>query len=235
MEIFSGSKEAQSGSGLMTALMPNAAYVRLWRLVAGIFLLVGVAGLFERVWVLTADLHARYTWPVADGQIISAKQQDDSETPGRMRGHTRYWVEYEVRFAVPAERCRTGMIYGDSSGPMPCYGVVQTRSTQSTAEVYDWYLHGFHVNEPVKVFWNPEGTASNEIKIADEPIWLRYNFGRLIFNTIWVIGFGSLYVFCRKQLAYFANHGRGGRTGLQPLVPLDSAGENSQLTDLDLS
>lgn len=235
MQTFSGPKEAQSGSGLKAALMPNAAYVRLWKLVAGIFLLVGVAGVFERMWVLTADLHARHTWPIADGQIISAKQQDDSETPGRMRGHTRYWVEYEVRFAVPAERCRTGMIYGDSSGPMPCYGVVQTRSTQSTAEVYDWYQHGFHVNESVRVFWNPAGTASNEIKIADEPIWIRYNFGRLIFNLIWVIGFGSLYIFCRRQLAYFASRDQEGGLGVRAPVPSDSARENSQLTDLDLS
>lgn len=224
----------QEQSGLMAALMPNAAYVRLWKLMAVIFLLAGALALLERVWVLTADLHARHTWPVADGEIVSAEQKDDAELPGRLRGHTRYWVEYEVRFALPEGQCRTGIIYEGSAESMPCHGIVKTRSSQSTGEVFQWFLHGYHVNQPVKVLWNPEGTASTDIKIAGESIWIRYNFGRLIFSVLWVLGFGWLYLFCRSQLTLFERRppdsGEGQRASGRGV-----SGENDQLTDLDLS
>ena len=200
---------------------------------SGIFLLAGILALSERVWVLASDLHARHTWPVADGQVVSAKQQDDSEMPGRLRGHTRYWIEYEVRFALPPERCRTGIIYEGPSESMPCHGIVQTRSTQSTAEVFQWFLHGFHVNEPVKVLWNPEGTASTDVKIAEESIWVRYNFGRLIFSLLWVLGFGTVYLFSRRELLYPARRDEDEGQGQQAYVR-DRPDNNDQLTDLDL-
>ena len=200
---------------------------------SGIFLLAGILALSERVWVLASDLHARHTWPVADGQIVSAKQQDDSEMPGRLRGHTRYWIEYEVRFALPPERCRTGIIYEGPSESMPCHGIVQTRSRQSTAEVFQWFLHGFHVNEPVKVLWNPEGTASTDVKIAEESIWVRYNFGRLIFSLLWVLGFGTVYLFSRRELLYPARRDEDEGQGQQAYVR-DRPDSNDQLTDLDL-
>lgn len=233
MNMATERNEAPAGSALKAALMPNVAYARLWKLMAGIFLLAGVLALLERVWVLTSDIHARQTWPVADGQIVSAKQQDDSELPGRLRGHTRYWVEYEVRFAVPAERCRTGIIYEGPGDSMPCHGIVQTRSTQSTAEVFQWFLHGLHVNEPVKVHWNPEGTASTEVKIAGESIWLRYNFGRLIFSVIWVLGFGTLYLYSRREIVYFASHSQ--RDSQRQEASVGKPDNTNQLTDLDLS
>jgi hypothetical protein len=234
MSVGSEATEVQEQSALKAALMPNAGYARLWKLMAGIFLLAGLLALLERVWVLTADVHARRTWPVAAGVIVSAQQQDDAETPGRLRGHTRYWVEYEVRFAVPAGQCRTGIIYEGAAEPMPCGGIVRTRSTQSTAEVYQWFLHGYHPNEPVKVLWNPEGVTSSEIKIAGESIWIRYNFGRLIFSLVWVLGFGSLYVYCKRQVTYFGSHPEEERSSQQSTAP-GVAGDNDQLTDLDLS
>jgi hypothetical protein len=43
--------------------------------------------------------------------------------------HTRYWVEYELRFAVPADQCKTATVYGDEHDSMPCWGTVRTRST----------------------------------------------------------------------------------------------------------
>jgi hypothetical protein len=174
--------------------------------VAGLFLIVGSLGLFERVWTLWADWHARSTWPSADGEIVSAKQQDDSDFSRRyasIRGHTRYWVEYEVRFAVPAERCRTGVIFEGPSRTMPCGGVVKTRSTQSTAEVFQWFLHGYQVNQRVKVLWDPAGTGSSDIKIVGEPLWLWYNLDRLALDVLWVLGFGALWLFSHSRLAYF--------------------------------
>jgi len=233
MKIAPERAELRGQSALMAALMPNAAYARLWRFMAGIFLLAGILALSERVWVLTSDLHARRTWPVAEGQIVSAKQQDDSEIPGRLRGHTRYWVEYEIRFALPPERCRTGIIYEGPSESMPCHAIVQTRSTQSTAEVFQWFLHGFQVKEPVKVLWNPEGTASTDVKIAGESIWLRYNFGRLIFSLLWVLGFGMVYLVSRRELLNPTRRDPDENQGQEALVR-DRPDNNDLLTDLDL-
>lgn len=96
----------------MNALFATAGNVRLWKFIAGLFLLAGCLALAERIWTLSADLYARKTWPPAKGKIISASQQDDKDPSRRAasaRGRTRYWVEYQVAFAVPAEQCRTGL------------------------------------------------------------------------------------------------------------------------------
>jgi hypothetical protein len=209
MDSASRPKAAAEDSRWRRALFPNAGSARLWRLVAGFFLLVGVLALFERAWTLTADWHARRTWPVANGEIVSAKQQDDkdfSRRYGSLRGRTRYWVEYEVSFAVPAEQCRTGLIQEGPSETMPCRGIVKTRSTQSTSDAFQWLLHGYHLNQPVKVLWDPEGTSRTDIKIVDEPIWLWYNLDRLALSLTWVLGFSALYAFSHNRLAYLKSH-----------------------------
>jgi Protein of unknown function (DUF3592) len=159
---------------------------------AGIFLAAGIFGLVDRVATISADLHARRTWPSVDGEIVSANQTDDDANPSfkvSLSDRKRYWVEYEVRFAVPEEQCRTGIIYTRPSETMPCYGIIRTRSTQSTYRAYDWLMHGYHVNERVKVLYNPNGP---EIKIAGESIWLRYNTDRLMLNALWVLVFFAL-------------------------------------------
>jgi hypothetical protein len=191
------------GSVSRKPIVPDASRARLWTLVAGFFLIVGCLALSERVWTLAADWHARRTWPSADGEIVSGTQQDDSDLSrkvGSIRGRTRYWVEYHVRFAVPAERCRTGAISEAPSQPMPCQGVVRTRSTQSTAEVFQWFLHGYQVNQRVQVLWNPEGTGTSDIKIAGEPLSLWYNLDRLALSVLWVLGFGALWLFFRRRV-----------------------------------
>lgn len=199
--LSEGSEPAQQSAG--TVLLPNPAYVRMWKLVAGFFLLVGLLALTERLLTLTLDIHARRTWPVAEGSIVHASLQDDtqlSNRAGSIRGRTRYWVEYEVSFAVPMERCRTGLIYEGPGEVMPCHGIVRTRSTQSAAEASAWLRNGYHVNQFVQVLWNPEGTASTDIKIAGQPIGRGYNFGRLTIAILWVIGFGAVYVFMQRRL-----------------------------------
>jgi hypothetical protein len=237
MDNASQQRALPEQSALGRALMGNAGYARFWKLIAGIFLFVGILLVLERVWTLGADIHARQTWPVADGEIVSAKQVDDqdlSRRSGSISGRTRYWIEYEVRFAVPAERCRTGMIYEGPSETMPCHGIIRTRSTQSTGEVFDWFSHGYRLNEPVKVLWNPEGTRSTDVKIAGESIWLRYNFGRLVLSIAWSLGFGTLYVFAQRQIAYFESRAKEGNEEEQRAVQVQPE-DNNQLTDLDLS
>ena len=218
---------------MRNAILPNAAYARFLKLISVVFLIVGLLVLLERVWTLGADFHARRTWPVAEGRVVSARQADDSDLSrrsGSLSGHTQYWVEYEVSFALPPDRCRTGIIYEGPSETMPCHGVVRTRSTQSTAEVFQWFLHGYQLNQPVKVLWNPRGMTNTDIKIVGESVWLRYNFPRLILSLIWVLGFGSLYVFSQRQLAYFTSHPEEQRAASQ-----DTPQDKDKFTSLDLS
>jgi hypothetical protein len=233
MKAFSESKTGSST--LARALVPNASYARLWKFIAIVFLIIGFLAFLERIWTLTSEVHARLTWPVADGKIVSAKQQDDSEPSkrsGSLSGRTRYWVEYEVSFAVPVEQCRTGIIYEGPSESMPCHGIAKTRSTQSTAEVFEWLLKGYRVNQPVKVLWNPMGTGSTDIRIVGESIWLRYNLGRFIISIVWVLGFGVLYVFANKHLAYFSSH---PEEEIQEQEAVHAKPKDSKLfTDLDL-
>jgi len=137
-------------------------------------------------------------------------------------------VEYEARFAVSEDQCRTGIIYsGPSEDAMPCRGIVRTRSTQSTRECHQWLIHGYHLNEPVKVQYDPNGS---EIKIAGEPIWLRFNFDRLVVNAIWVLAFGVVYVFAQHRLEYFKGHSEI-KTG----TPNPESADPYKLTTIDLA
>jgi hypothetical protein len=219
-------------SGWIAALFPNSGHARLWKVVAGIFLAAGILGLVDRVATISADMHARRTWPSVDGEIVSANQTDDDENPAlkvSLRNRKRYWVEYEVRFAVPESQCRTGIIYTGPSETMPCHGIIRTRSTQSTYRSYDWLIHGYHVNERVRVLYNPNGP---EVKIAGESIWLRYNTDWLMLNAVWVLVFFELYAFAQRRLVYFRSHPEAETV---PTQPGSSADDRDRLTDLDLS
>lgn len=219
-------------SGWVTTFFPNSGYTRLWKVVAGIFLAVGIFGLVDRLATISADLHARHTWPSADGAIVSANQTDDDANPSlkvSLSDPKRYWVEYEVRFAVPEDQCRTGIVYTGPPETMPCHGMIRTRSTQSTFRAYAWLIHGYHVNERVRVLYNPNGP---EIKIAGESIWLRYNTDRLMLNAVWVLVCFGFYAFAQRRLAYFRSHPEAETV---PTQPSSRADERDRLTDLDLS
>lgn len=223
---------ATDGSAWVTALFPNSGHARLVKVVAGIFLVAGILGVAERVATFSADLYARRTWPSADGLIVSANQTDDDANPSlkvSLSDRKRYWVEYEVSFAVPEDQCRTGIIYEGPSEILLCHGIIRTRSTQSTYQAYSWLIHGYHVNERVKVLYNPNGA---EIKIAGESILLRYNVDRLILSVLWVLVFSGLYASAQRRLAYFRSHPEGEKVPTQA----PSLGDDKyKLTDLDLS
>jgi hypothetical protein len=219
-------------SGWVTTLFPNSGHALLFKVMVGVFLAAGIFGLVDRVATISADLHARRTWPSVDGEIVSANQTDDDANPSfkvSLSDRKRYWVEYQVRFAVPEDKCRTGIIYTGPSETMPCHGIIRTRSTQSTYRAYDWLIHGYHVNERVKVLYNPNGP---EIKIAGESIWLRYNTDWLMLNGLWVLVFFGLYGFAQRCLWYFRSHPEAETVPTQPGSPAD---DRDRLTDLDLS
>jgi hypothetical protein len=95
-------------SGWFTACFANSGRARLLKGIAGMFLAAGIFGLVDRVANISPDLNARRTWPTADAEIVSANQTDDDANPSlkvSLSDHKRYWVEYEVRFAVAAEEC----------------------------------------------------------------------------------------------------------------------------------
>ena len=218
---------------MRATVFSTSANAWLWKFVAGLFLLVGCLALTERVWTLAADLYARKTWPRASGEILSASQQDDRDfslRSGSISGRTRYWVEYEVAFAVPAEQCRTGIVYEGPAETMPCHGLVKTRSTQSTSRVFDWFLHGYHTHQQVEVLWDPAGTRSTDIKIAGESIWLRYNTDRLALSLACVVVFGALYGFSHNRLEYFKAHAERMATNVE-----EHPKSEDQLTNLNLS
>jgi len=211
-----------------STLFGNAGYCRLWKLVAAVFLIAGIVGLLDHAWTITSDLEARRTWPSADGNIISAEQRDDSKLSlksGSLSNRTRYWVEYEVEFAVPQSQCRTGAVYVEPNGRTSCHAIVRTRSTQSTRQAFEWLLHGYSLSQPVTVLYNLNG---QEVKIAGESIWIRYNLETLIGNVLWVIVFFSVYLFARSRLEYFKSHPEAESAPQEP----QSA---DKLTSLDLS
>ncbi|HEY2460000.1 MAG TPA: DUF3592 domain-containing protein [Candidatus Acidoferrum sp.] len=178
-------------ASLTARVMPNRATTLLLLIVVRVFLAVALLGALTSGWEIFADLHARRTWPVADGEVIAAVQKDSNQEP-LYRGsdparYTRYWVEYQIRFAVPPDQCNTGTVsLADPPDPMPCQGIVRTRSTRSPAAVYDWLNHGYSQNSRIRVLHDPAGPR---IKIVGESIWLIYRwdkifilFGFLIFS-----------------------------------------------------
>src|SRR5215472_552361 len=109
IEQTPGADESVWGS----TLFPNAAYTRMWRVLARIFLLVGALGLFNQLWTVSADLYARHTWRKADGVIVASTLQDDKAMPGKIgadKRYTNYWLQYGVRFAAAEGQCRTGLV-----------------------------------------------------------------------------------------------------------------------------
>jgi len=201
----------------------------MWKALSGLFLATGVFALLVHIWDISADLRARRNWPSAQGEIVSAEQRDDSNLSlkaGSLSNRTRYWVEYEVRFALPENQCRSGIVHsGPSEEAMPCHGIVRTRSTQSAHESYQWLIHGYHRNEPVKVLYSQNGP---DIKIAGESIWLRFNFDRLMVNVLWILAFGVLHAFSQHRLQYFKNHS-------QTEIANPKSEDKYKLTSLDLS
>jgi hypothetical protein len=198
---FISAPEPADGNGFLAKLLPNRGRARFLRVFVRVFLAVGVLGGLSLIWEVYADLHARHTWPVADGEIISASQKDSKGIPGATstEKHTRYWVEYEVRFAVPADQCRTGTIYEDEQDSMPCRGVVRTRSTSSPYTVHDWLTHGFPRNSHVQILHDPNGP---DIKIAGESAWLVYRWDKIFLMFGWLAFFGTFYTIVQRRLEY---------------------------------
>jgi len=188
-------------TGFLAQLLPNRGRVTFLRRLIRIFLAVGVLAGLSLIWDVYRDLHARHTWPVADGEVVSASQKDSKGLPGATttEKHTRYWVEYEVRFAVPADQCKTGTVSADEQGSMPCRGIVRTRSTSSPYAVYDWLSHGYQRNSHVQILHDPNGP---DVKIAGESAWLVYSWDKIFLILGWLVFFLTLHTIVQRRLEY---------------------------------
>ena len=126
----------------------------------------------QPLWTVGADLYARQSWPQARGELVSISE-GSSAGSGRASRRTRYWVEYTVHFDVPPAQCRTGITAGSNAPLTVCVGTVRTRSTLSSSTAGTWMRDAFR-DRSVHVLYDPDG---RDIKIAGEPLWLRYSVG----------------------------------------------------------
>lgn len=185
-------------NGVMAQLLPNRGQARFFRVVIRFFLGVFLLAALSQVWDIYAELHARQTWPVAPGEIVSVTQRDSKGVPGNGSRRTRYWLEYEVRFAVPIDQCRTGTTYGEQD-PMPCAGVVRTRSTESSTTVYQWLIHGQSLHSRVQVLHDPDGPG---VKIAGESAWLIYRWDKIFTLTGLLLVFFIAHAVVQRRMEY---------------------------------
>lgn len=194
-----------------------------------LFLFFGALAALEQSWRIASEIHARYSWPSAPGTIVSSQIEDDKEMPGKIidSRHTHYWVEYEVRFAVSEDQCRTGTFYGGPGMSMPCAGKVRTRSTRSQQQAWQWMRAPSISSRSVTVLHNPSGP---EIKIAGSSVWIFYPWTNSVLAFVLVIGFSIFHGFLQRRLKYLESQPEA-RTSPAVTQPPDG----NELTILDLS
>jgi hypothetical protein len=178
-------------------LMPNRGRTRFLRTAILLFLAGGTLGWIAIAARVFSELHARHSWPVAQGYVTDVHVK--SYTGPSLRDHvSHYFVENEVRFAVPAEQCLTGTtLVMDRHLPL-CVGIARTRTTSSEALANSWFeRHRF--NEAVGVLHDPNGPG---VKIVGEPAYLVYPWKEIFGMSAWMIFFLTLLVITQRRLRY---------------------------------
>jgi len=130
--------QLENDSQFFSILMPNRGRAKFLRGVIVLFLFVGAIGSLVLVARVVSEVHARHSWPVAQGFVTDVHVK--SYTGPSIRDHVdHYFVEYEVRFAVPAEQCLTGTTFVMDREPPLCVGIARTRTTNSQALANSWF------------------------------------------------------------------------------------------------
>jgi hypothetical protein len=221
------SSQMVNDSSFFAVLMPNQGRTRFLRGVILLFLVVGALA-----WIVIAvrtfsEFHARHSWPVAQGHVTAVKVK--SYTGPSSRDHvSHYFVEYEVRFAVPAEQCLTGTTFVIDREPPLCEGIAHTRTTDSEALANTWgERHRF--NPAVGVLHDPNGPG---VKIVGEQVTLVYPWREIIGMSGWMISFLTFLVITQRRLQFLKtlpeDYEASPPPSSQPPGPND-------LTDLKLS
>ena len=178
----------------LARLMPTVGSARLLRGVMAVFLAVGLLAAARMVWIVATDLYARHFWPHTSGELTSISEQTSAGV-ARATRRTRYWVQFDVRYVVPAGQCRTGVT--DERNLSACIGTVRTRSTRSAYTAGRWMRETFQ-QRAVDVLYDPAGS---EIKIAGEPVWLRYQWDMIGALAIWFVVFGGGLTAAQRRLS----------------------------------
>jgi hypothetical protein len=184
--------------GFLAQLMPSRGRARFLRGVARFFLAIGILGGLSVGTIVFSEFQARHRWPVAQGVVIAKDLKDNKDSPGNLSRHTSYWIEYEVRFAVPAAQCLTGTISVDEREPLPCWGIVRTDSRGSPATAYQW-LKRHPLNSAVGILYDPNGP---NIKIAGEPFWLVYPVKEILVMSGWMAFFLAFLTITQRRLQF---------------------------------
>jgi hypothetical protein len=182
----------------LSALMPNRARTRFLRGVVLLFLVFGALGCLSVAASVFSEFYALHSWPVAQGQVTAAEVKSNKGRPGNLTRQTNYWVEYEVRFAVPAGQCLTGTMSADDRDPLPCWGIVRTRSTESAATANAWLSH-HRLNSAVGILHDPHGPS---VQIVGESPWLVYSWKGILIMSGWMVFFLTFLNITQRRLRY---------------------------------
>ena len=162
-----------------------------------LFLAGGALGWIAIAARVFSEFRARHSWPVAQGYVTDVHVK--SYTGPSLRDHVpHYFVEYDVRFAVPAEQCLTGTTFVNDGEPPLCVGIARTRTTNSQALANSWFeRHRF--NAAVGVLHDPNGPG---VKIVDEPAYLVYPVRDMVITSAWMIFFLICLIITQRRLEY---------------------------------
>jgi len=191
------SSQAVNENAFFSVLMPNRGRTRFLRGAVLLFLAFGALGCLSVTFRVLSEFYARHRWPVAQGVVTAVEVK--SYTGPSSRDHvTHYFVEYEVRFAVPTDQCLTGTIYGDEREPLPCSGIVRTRSTDSSATANAW-LERHRLNSAVGVLHDPTGP---DVKIVGESPLLVYPVKRILTMSAWMAFFLTFLNITQRRMQF---------------------------------
>jgi hypothetical protein len=182
-------------SGPFAILMPNRGRARFLRGAILIFVAGGAFGCITVCFRVWAEFHARHSWPVARGEVTFAEIRTNKNLPGNLNRRTTFWVEYGVRFAIPAEQCT---IWTDPGELGACGGIARTRSTDSSAIANAWLMRHPR-NSAVEALHNPRGP---EVKIAGESAWLVYPWKSIFGMAAWMAFFLTFLNIIQRRLQY---------------------------------
>ena len=184
-------------NNFLRALVPNRGRTKFVRAAILLFLAGGALGSIVVAARVFSEFHARRTWPVAQGYVTDVRIKTYSG-PSSRDHVSHYYVEYEVRFAVPAEECLTGTTFMVDGNPPLCEGIARTRTTDSPALANSWFER-HRSNAAVGVLHDPKGPA---VKIVGEPAYLVYPWKEIFGMSAWMIFFLTLLAFTQRRLRY---------------------------------
>jgi hypothetical protein len=162
-----------------------------------LFLAGGALGCIAIAARVISEFHSRHSWPVAQGYVTDVRVRS-FRGPSSRDHVSHYFVEYEVRFAVPTEQCLTGTTFIVDGKPPLCEGIARTRTTDSEALANSWFeRHRF--NLPIGVLHDPNGPG---MKIIGEPTYLVYPWKEIFGMSGWMIFFGTFFIVTQYRLRY---------------------------------